>query len=82
VRTASHWLVSLGVAVGLARLWGRDRSAFVAAAAVLLGLTAAYYITLVDPRHTLPLRGLTLVLAADAGLRLLGRSPPEAGKHG
>jgi hypothetical protein len=72
---------ALGAAVGLAGLWGRDRGAFVAAAAVLLGLTAAYYITVIDPRHTLPLRGLTLVLAADAALRLFGRSPPEAGNH-
>lgn len=80
-RTACYWGVSLGAAVGLAGLWGRDRGAFVAAAAVLLGLTAAYYITVIDPRHTLPLRGLTLVLAADAALRLFGRSPPEAGNH-
>lgn len=77
IRTASYWAVSFGALAGLARLWGRDRIAFVAAAAVLLGLTAAYYITVVDPRHTLPLRGLTLVLAADAGLRMTRRS--EAG---
>src|SRR5206468_3812510 len=45
VRTASHWAVSLGVAVGLARLSGRDRSAFVAAAGVhrlLLAVLHAY----------------------------------------
>ncbi|QJW96714.1 hypothetical protein [Frigoriglobus tundricola] len=62
VRSWIYRATSVLMVIGLVGLLRADWGAFAATAAVLLGLSASYYVTHVDVRYAFPLHGLALVL--------------------